>query len=30
MERDAFERSLKAFVRRSLFHPFIVELISGG
>ena len=30
MERDAFEGSLRAFVRRTPFHPFIVELVSGG
>jgi len=30
MEKDAFERSLKASARRAPFHPFIVELISGG
>jgi hypothetical protein len=30
MERDAFERSLRAFVRRTPFHPFIVELVSDG
>ena len=30
MERDSFERSLKAFTRRTPFHPFIVELVSGG
>jgi hypothetical protein len=29
MEKDAFERSLKAFTRRSPFHPFLVELVSG-
>lgn len=30
MERDAFERSLKAFTRRTPFHPFVVELVNGG
>ena len=30
MEREAFERSLKAFVRRTPFHPFVVELVSGA
>ncbi len=30
MEPDAFERSLKAFVRRTPFDPFVVEFVSGG
>lgn len=29
MERDAFERSLRASVRRTPFPPFIIELVSG-
>ena len=30
MDRDAFERALKAFPRRTPSHPFVVELVSGG
>ena len=29
MQIDAFERSLRAFVRRTPFQPFTVELTSG-
>ena len=29
MEAEAFERSLRAFVRRTPFQPFVVELVSG-
>ncbi len=29
MQTDAFERSLRAFVRRTPFQPFTVELSSG-
>src|SRR5579875_2147228 len=29
MQTDAFERSLRAFVRRAPFQPFTVELTSG-
>ena len=29
MEIEAFERSLRAFVRRTPFQPFTVELTSG-
>ena len=29
MEAEAFERSLRAFARRTPFQPFVVELISG-
>ena len=29
MQTDAFERSLRAFVRRTPFVPFTVELTSG-
>ena len=29
MQSDAFERSLRAFVRRAPFTPFTVELTSG-
>ena len=29
MQTDAFERSLRAFVRRVPFQPFTVELTSG-
>jgi len=29
MEAEAFERSLRAFVRRTPFQPFVVELFSG-
>ncbi len=30
MQTDAFERSLRAFVRRTPFQPFTVELTSGA
>ena len=30
MQTDAFERSLRAFVRRTPFQPFTVELTSGS
>ena len=30
MQIEAFERSLRAFVRRALFQPFTVELTSGA
>jgi hypothetical protein len=30
MQTDAFERSLRAFVRRAPFQPFTVELTSGS
>ena len=30
MEIDAFDRSLRAFVRRTPFEPFVVELMSGS
>ena len=30
MDRDVFERSLRAFVRQVPFHPFRVELVSGS
>jgi hypothetical protein len=30
MELSAFDRSLRAFVRRAPFQPFTVELVSGG
>jgi hypothetical protein len=30
MHTDAFERSLRAFVRRVPFQPFTVELTSGS
>ena len=30
MHTDAFERSLRAFVRRTPFQPFTVELTSGS
>lgn len=30
MLRDNFERSLRAFQRRSPFRPFTVELMNGG
>ena len=29
METDAFDRGLRAFVRRVPFQPFTVELLSG-
>ena len=29
MQTDAFERNLRAFVRRTPFQPFTVEMISG-
>jgi len=29
METNAFERSLRAFARRTPFQPFVVELVSG-
>ena len=29
MEAEAFERSLRVFVRRTPFQPFVVELVSG-
>lgn len=29
MQTDAFERNLRAFVRRTPFQPFSVELTSG-
>ena len=29
MQTEAFERSLRAFVRRAPFQPFTVELTSG-
>lgn len=29
MEAEAFERSLRAFARRTPFQPFVVELVSG-
>jgi hypothetical protein len=29
MQTDAFEESLRAFARRTPFHPFTVELTSG-
>ena len=29
MEADAFQKSLRAFARRSPFQPFVVELVSG-
>ena len=30
MERENFDRSLRAFRRPAPFHPFIVELVSGS
>lgn len=30
MEAEAFERSLRGFVRRSPFKPFVVEMVSGS
>ena len=30
MQIEAFERSLRAFVRRAPFQPFTVELTSGA
>ena len=30
MTADAFERSLRTFVRRIPFRPFTVELVSGA
>lgn len=30
MVMESFERSLRAFVRRTPFKPFTVELVSGG
>ena len=30
MEIDAFERSLREFARRTPFHPFVVELVTGS
>ncbi len=30
MQTDAFERSLRAFVRRAPFQPFTVELTGGA
>lgn len=30
MQTDAFERSLRAFARRTPFQPFTVELTSGA
>ena len=30
MQSEAFERSLRAFVRRAPFQPFTVELTSGA
>ena len=29
MEAETFERSLRAFARRTPFQPFMVELVSG-
>ncbi len=29
MERESLDRCLRAFVRRTPFAPFIVELVSG-
>ncbi|MFM9960289.1 MAG: hypothetical protein ACKV2Q_03590 [Planctomycetaceae bacterium] len=29
MKDDAFQKSLRAFVRRRPFKPFVVELVSG-
>jgi hypothetical protein len=29
MRKEAFERSLKAMVKRTPFRPFTVELVSG-
>ena len=29
MKAEAFDRSLRAFVRRTPFQPFTVELVSG-
>jgi hypothetical protein len=30
MQTEAFERSLRAFVRRAPFEPFTVELMNGA
>ena len=30
MEQDHFERSLRAFIRRTPFKAFTVEFVSGG
>ena len=30
MEKEAFEKSLRAFTRRPQFHPFFIELTSGN
>jgi hypothetical protein len=30
MEAEAFDRSLRAFVRRTPFQPFLLELVSGA
>ena len=30
MEAEAFDRSLRAFVRRVPFQPFLLELVSGA
>ncbi len=30
MIAETFERSLRAFARRTPFAPFVVELVSGG
>ncbi len=30
MERESFEKSLRAFTRQTPFHPFLIELVSGS